>query len=243
MRSEIAVHPQNMIGERSWLREKGIVLALAAHALFVVEAAGAATTHCAGADVAVQAADATDAANACEGAQDAIEFLRTKGLRAPHAIEVHVVAALPDVANRTAFGAYLHAERRAYIIPYASFRAGASYFGLAADRALYRSLAAHEVAHVVAAANFTAPRPNVEAHEYIAYVAQIATMAPELRSRVLAMPSAYVFDYPTQMNTAVYLSDPERFGVGAYRHFVHPGNGAAFLRQVLDGRVLSFQPP
>ncbi len=232
-----------MIGERSWLREKVIALALVAHALLAVDAAGAAATHCTGADVAVHAADATDAANACEGARDAIGFLRAQGLRVPRAIEVHVVAALPDVANRTAFGAYLHAKRRAYIIPYASFRAGASYFGLAADRALYRSLAAHEVAHVVAAANFTAPRPNVEAHEYIAYVTQIATMAAELRSRVLAMPSAYVFDYPTQMNTAVYLSDPERFGVGAYRHFVRPGNGTAFLRQVLDGRVLSFQPP
>ena len=228
--------------ERTRLRAALAALMLSAAAT-ASGAADAAQTRCAGADVVVEAADDADAEDACAGAREAIEFLRTQGLRAPRAVEVRVAATLPDVANRTAFGAYLHAEHRAYIIPFATFRAGATYFGLPADRAMFRSLAAHEVAHVVAAANFTAPRPNVEAHEYIAYVTQIATMAPELRSRVLAMPAAYVFDYPTQMNTAVYLSDPERFGVGAYRHFDRPGNGAAFLREVLAGRVLSFQPP
>jgi len=232
-----------MIDDRSRLCSAVTALALAAAVPSLIDIASAAQTHCTGAGVVVQAADVADAADACEGARDAIGFLRAQGLRVPDAIEVHVVTALPDVANRTALGAYLHAERRAYIIPFAAFRAATSYFGLPADRALFRSLAAHEVAHVVAAANFTAPRPNVEAHEYVAYVTQIATMAPELRNRVLAMPSAYVFDYPTQMNTAVYLSDPERFGVGVYGHFVRAGNGAAFLREVLAGRVLSFQPP
>lgn len=232
-----------MIEDRSRLHQAAIALVLATAAASFVDAADGTRTRCVGTDVVVQAAEPADAADACEGARDAIGFLRAQGLRAPDAIEVRVVETLPDVANRTAFGAYLHAERRAYIIPFAKFRAGASYFGLPADRALFRSLAAHEVAHVVAAFNFTAPRPNVEAHEYIAYVTQIATMAPELRSRVLAMPSAYVFDYPTQMNTAVYLSDPERFGVGAYRHFAGPANGTAFLREVLAGRALSFQPP
>jgi hypothetical protein len=202
-----------------------------------------ADTRCADADVVIHAADRVDAANACDGARDAIRFLDAQGLRAPEVIEVHIVAELPDVANRTAVGAYLHAERRAYIIPFATFSTHAAHFALPADRALYRSLAAHEVAHVVAAANFSIKRPNVEAHEYIAYVTQIATMGSGLRERVLALPAAYIFDNPLQMNTAVYLSDPERFGVGAYRHYTQPGNGAEFLQQVLAGRVLAFQPP
>ncbi len=217
-----------------------LVLALAPG---TADIARSAEIRCPAADVVVNAAEPADATSACDGARDAIQFLGAQGLRVPDAIKVDIVAELPDVTNRTALGAYLHAERRAYIIPFAKFQARARHFELPADRALYRSLATHEVAHVVAAANFTVARPNVEAQEYIAYVTQLAAMPAELRERVLALPSAYVFDNHLQMHTAIYLSDPERFGVGAYRHFGRPENGTAFLRSVLAGRVLNFQPP
>lgn len=217
--------------------------ALAALLAGTAEPLGADEMRCAGADVVVRASDRADAESACEGARQAIQFLAGEGLRVPDAIEVQVVDELPDVANREAVGAYLHAERRAYIIPFATFDVRTRHFGLRVDRSMYRSLAAHEVAHVVAAANFTVKQPNIEAQEYIAYVAQLATMTPELRGRVLALPGSFTFDSPLQINTAVYLADPERFGIGAYRHFQNLQDREAFLREVLAGRLLAFRPP
>jgi hypothetical protein len=40
------------------------------------------------------------------------------------------------------------------------------------------------------------------------------------------------------MNSTVYLMDPTRFGVLAYRHFLNAGNGRDYLHAILAGRVL-----
>lgn len=232
------------MGERSRrFRSPVLVIAYLALALGASDPARAGETRCSGADVIVHAEHRADAESACDGSRDAVRYLETQGLRVPDAIEVHIVAELPDVASRTAVGAYLHAERRAFIIPFSTFNGRSTYFELPADRPLYRSLVAHEVAHIVAAANFTVKQPNVEAQEYIAYVTQLATMSPELRGRVLALPGSFTFDSPLQINTAVYLADPERFGVGAYQHFQGLQDRNAFLREVLAGRLLAFRPP
>ena len=68
-------------------------------------------------------------------------------------------------------------------------------------------------------------------------------MAPSLRERVLAQYPGPGFASDLEMNTAIYVGDPDRFGVNAYRHFLRPGNGAAFLARILAGRILVFQPP
>jgi hypothetical protein len=40
------------------------------------------------------------------------------------------------------------------------------------------------------------------------------------------------------MRTSIYLMDPMRFGVQAYRHFLKPGNGRDYLHAILDGKVM-----
>ncbi|MCL4802013.1 MAG: hypothetical protein KJ025_20650 [Burkholderiales bacterium] len=220
-----------------------LAASLAGAALGIACPAQAVEQRCAGVDVVVQAPLRADARTACEGARAAIEFLAGQGLRVPGPIAVHVVAELPETANSEAIGAYLHRERRAYILTYKAFLAQTRMFELPGDRDLYRSLAAHEVAHVVAAANFAVAKPLIEAQEYVAYVAQLASMAPKLRSRVLAQYHGQGFATDLEMNTAIYLVDPDRFGVNAYRHFARPENGTAFLARVLAGRILAFQPP
>lgn len=230
-------------GTRAWsaARRAGVLLAVAA--LGAAPGARAIEYRCAGADVVVHAPLRADARAACEGARAALDFLAGQGLRAPGTIRVDVVAELPDAANSEAIGAYLHEERRAYILTYEAFLAQTRMFELPGDRDLYRSLAAHEVAHVVAAANFAVAKPLIEAQEYVAYVAQIASMPPKVRERVLAQYPGPGFGSDLEINAFTYLVDPDRFGVGVYRHFMRPGNGTAFLARVLAGRILAFQPP
>ena len=63
-------------------------------------------------------------------------------------------------------------------------------------------------------------------------------MAPELRERVMARFPGQGYEGDWQMKTSIYLMDPMRFGVQAYRHFLGPGNGRDYLHAILDGKVM-----
>ncbi len=107
------------------------------------------------------------------------------------------------------------------------------------DARMQRSVAAHEVAHALAACNFAASRPPVHAQEYVAYVVMLATMDPALRGRVLEANPGDGFATVSTIGELLYAFDTQRFGVEAYRHYAKPGHGDAFLRAVLAGEALA----
>ena len=47
------------------------------------------------------------------------------------------------------------------------------------------------------------------------------------------------FDSEQEMNELVYMFDPMRFGIGAYRHYLKEGEGNKFLLRVLSGNALT----
>jgi hypothetical protein len=104
---------------------------------------------------------------------------------------------------------------------------------------MYRSLAAHEVAHALAACNFAVREPTIQAKEYVAYVAMFATMDPVVRARVLRAIPGQGFQSESRINEIAYLFDPMRFGAECYRHYLGAGNGVKFLRAVLTGKALA----
>lgn len=146
---------------------------------------------------------------------------------------------LPPEASPSAAGCYLHAENRAVVLAYSAFTKYGTWFDVAIDRSLYRSLVAHEVAHSIAAANFSMPSAAIQAHEYLAYVTMFATMAPAQRERVLAQYPLAGFEDDEKMSAMIYLFDPMRFGVRAYRHFLERTNGREYLHSVLAGNALT----
>jgi hypothetical protein len=187
----------------------------------------------------VRAADARDARTACEAVADAAGFLGRQGLDISEPIEVQVVDKLPAAARPEAQGCYVHRERRVYVRALRVFRKQDSFLGLPIDRTVYRSLIAHEVGHAIGACNFSVPAPTLPAQEYIAYVTMFATMPEPLRRRVLQRLPGEGFKTEAEINVTVYAMNPDLFGAQAYRHFVRPENGPAFLRQVLSGRALA----
>jgi hypothetical protein len=190
-------------------------------------------------NVVVRSAYRSDASVACEGARDAEVFLASQGLKVGRPISIDVVEVLPPDASPTAAGCYLHAENRVVVLSYSAFAKHGTWFDVEIHPSLYRSLVAHEVAHSIAAANFGMDSPAVQAHEYIAYVTMFGTMAPAQRDLVLAQYPGDGFEHEGQISTTIYLFDPMRFGVQAYRHFLRQTSGREYLRAVLAGDALA----
>jgi hypothetical protein len=216
-------------------RFAGVVIAWAVAGL---QPAGAATA-CAQAPVQVQAPDPADAATACEGAGDAVAFFRSLGLKVSEGLHIEVRRDLPEAVSRSAAGCFLEPGNRVLLVPYAAFRRHKDWFRVPVDRRMYRSLAAHEVAHALAACNFRVARPTIQAKEYVAYVAMLATMEAATRARILQAYPEPAFDSADRLTPLLHAFDPMRFGVQSYRHFAQPGNGAAFLAAVFAGTALT----
>ena len=209
----------------------GLTVALFLYMFVCTQSSKALELRCDDANVVVQSPNLADAKSVCEGAADAIRFLGTQGLETNGQIEVLVVAKLPDLVSASAYGGYIHSERRAYILIYSEIAAHGTLFDFPFDRVLYQSLA-------IAALNFRISKPPIEAQEYIAYVAMFATMPTKYREPLLERFVDAQFENEIQINTFVYLFNPFRFGILAYKHFMMAGNGADFLQQVLMGRAL-----
>ena len=220
-------------GAAAWMLAVALATSLAS-------AARAEPFRCADTGVTVVADSQDEIDLACQGATDAIGFMRARGMQVEQPFQLHLVGVLPEPAQRySAAGCYVRAEQRAYVLRLAVCRRESRPFDLPLDRTMYRSVIAHEVAHAIAGHNFAAAEPGLLAQEYVAYVTQLAVMPAEMLNRILAQFPGTGFESEAQMELFVLLMDPNRFAVEAYRHFSKPENGTAFLRKVLTGRAIA----
>ena len=83
-----------------------------------------------------------------------------------------------------AAGCFIERDGVALMHPYASFLREETWFQVPVEPELYRSLAAHEAAHVLAGSNFAVSKPTIRAKEYVAYVVMFEVMNADLRSRI-----------------------------------------------------------
>ena len=195
---------------------------------------------CPGLNVSIHSLDKEDAATACKGAADAVAFLAAFGLDTTAPVSVRILDRLPEgIAPPAALGCEVRAEQRVYMLTFAACPKQGFAPDLPIDRALYRSLIAHEVAHHIAAANFKVEKPSVVAHEYIAYVTMFATMGPDQRDDILAHFPGEGWDNERGFNVSVYMMAPHFFGAQAYRHFMRLEDRQAFLERVLSGSALA----
>lgn len=210
-----------------------------AFSITVPAAAMAMRVECPAGDVVVASADPDDASAACEAALDAIEFLEANGLARGAQFEINIVNRLPAGHIAHALGLFEHHGRRLSVLSYAAItESGMSILGLPPNRDLYRSLVAHEVAHLIAIRNFAFDGPAVVAQEYIACVTQLAVVPSSQRETILGIYTGSGFAGLSQINLTYYLADPNLFAVQAYRHYRRPENGAMFLRNLLLMRNL-----
>jgi hypothetical protein len=192
----------------------------------------------------VHSLDTEDAETGCKGAADAVAFLAARGFDTTAPVEVRFVERLPDaLAGASALGCNVNAEQRIYMLTFSECRRLGLAPDLPIDRAIHRSLVAHEVAHHIAAANFRVEKPAVVAQEYIAYVTMFATMAPYQRDRILERFPGDGVGTELPLNLTLYMLAPHDFGAQAYRHFMRLADGQAFLERVLSGSALADEEP
>lgn len=188
-----------------------------------------------------------DVKRVCAGANDAIDFWTAQGFLPAHRVLIVIAQKLPFAGTATTGGLYLgspddcrrDATQVVHLLSYSEFKKFKDWFHIPIESALYRSLAAHEVAHAISDCNFKFARPTIQAKEYMAYVTMFASMAPEVRAHILRKSPGSGYDGDWQMGTAIYMADPMRFGVQAYRHYLKPVNGRRYLQAILAGKVMS----
>jgi hypothetical protein len=227
-----------------------LVFALTAPAVVALLAAAGtlapssvAATPCAGVPAAVEGANVDESQIACDGARAAFAFFAPLHLEPAPVPSIEPVAGLPGDVPGDAVGAYLTASRRILVLRYTPFTSHRGWFGLAADKRLYRAVIVHEVAHAIASGHAGNARLSSAAQEYVAHVAMIATMPDDQRRELLALHPGSGFDDLAQINEVVYAFEPALFAVESYRHWKQQPDRAAFLRRILDGDAIQGARP
>lgn len=192
--------------------------------------------------VRIRAVATDDAQAACDGAQRALAFLHEVGLELPRDTLIQVVEQLPADVDGKAVGCYLPATRRIMLLTYRAFEATGTWFQVPVAPELYRAAASHEVAHAMIACNSESGRLPLAAHEYVAYVTMFATMEPRLRQQILAHYPGRGLTNSLQIHLFMYLVDPLKFAADAWRHYLRQPDPAAWLRDIVAGRVVEEWP-
>ncbi len=200
----------------------------------------AVSIECGTENVTVTAPARVEAEQACDAVRRAVAFLDANGLQCDRLVHVKLVTELPaDRAREGMLACYSHLDDAVHVLTLSSCQGVEDPFGLKTDPVLYQGVIAHEVAHAVAACNFAVAQPSSVAQEYIAYVTQLATLPADRRKDILSRFPGGDFRPDAASNAMLLRVDPGRFAARAYRHFVQPENGAAFLRRVISGGALT----
>lgn len=215
-----------------------IAALLAGLAASTVPAADRAT-RCPGESVVTTGWSARESERICAAAARALAFLRAAGLSPPASIEIRPLERGRRGDAAQPLGQYDAGTGVVALIRYeaavSASRAHAPAFGLPMSRGLWESFVAHEIAHAVAGANFTAvPARRAAAGEYFAAIAQLSTMPQALRRSILERYDTAAFGDAGEITMLLYEMDPAVFAVKSYRHYVALGDaGPAFLAMLL----------
>lgn len=190
-------------------------------------------------DARVTGAAPADLGDICQGVATAAAFLAGHGVFPTETLTITVKHQLPDGAGPSAVGCYIERDRRAYLVPYAAFRAHKTWFGVPITREMYQALASHEAAHAIVACNFKIPQPSIQAKEYLAYAAMLSGMDSRLRNKVLSKMKPTGFSSLERFTPLLYLFDPMRFGAEAYQHFSTATDPTGLVDTILTGAALT----
>lgn len=175
----------------------------------------------------------------CRAERDVSAFFNAHGIEQKHTIRVQIVAEGLD-QRFPHIGSYSAEQQLIKMLSQdkALCRQNENrLFGLPMDETLYRSVVVHELAHAIADQNFGYEHPSLVVQEYIAYVAQLATMPPDVKEKILSGSAVTGYETIDEMSCIYYAMDPSGFGIKAYRHFVALPDPGEFLRHLLSGAI------
>lgn len=221
-----------------------LVLALSAASCLVAsssEHVGAGTRHyaCAALHVETPTSTRDERKLLCDAAEKALAFFDTYDIGIKHVIRLRIERE-PLNPSQPHLGSYSWVTRTVRLLGLDQIEPHHALFGLPLDRELYESVAVHELAHAIAAQHFNDREPPVVFQEYLAYAAQLSTMAPDLRTRILLRHDDAAFEAMEDLSWTFYALAPGEFGVMAYRHFSTVKEKRELVVRLLSGEI---RPP
>ena len=218
--------------------EGPVMVALSGQSATEHEAVPPSYHDCEVADLKIESKNLEDAQDACAAGLDVYAFFRGVGLMKSAPVTLIIVDNMPSEHGDNVMGYFMPENMQIRILSFAASIDRGDWLGHPMDRLIYKSLAAHELAHALGWSNTSGGTLSLRAREYVAYVVMYATMEPNHRSAILAEMQGEGFTSDEQISDAYYYFGPFQFGVQAYRHYLHPENGPRFLRAILRGEVL-----
>ncbi len=195
---------------------------------------------CAEVPVLVAAMSANDRRLACSAAKHALDLLGGCGILPRRALRIQIISDLRHPIGLSTLGFFDAKHERALITAYENVSplvTGTPY-ALLPQPDLYRSLIVHEVVHAVMHQNLERKTPSHAAHEYPAYVLQIASLPASVRDRFLQTVDNSPDGTDFLFSDSILFMDPFVFAARAYRHFSTSPRGCGHLVAVLQGEAV-----
>lgn len=194
---------------------------------------------CRQAGIVVSGAEAQDLSLACAAVRDALAFLEPMGLSIEHGPSIALVDKLPSGAAKRALGRYDAGLDAVELLDYraaaAASECGPAPFKVPMSRALWKSYVAHEIAHASVREHDASHRLTVAQYEYVAAVVQLGTLPDTVRDEIMRKYDLPAFGETAEISDLYYYMAPCAFAVKAYRHYMKPDNGPAFVSRLLAG--------
>jgi hypothetical protein len=182
--------------------------------------------------------DTGQAAAVCPAVKIAVCFWAESGLSISLPLQVKIVDSLASVHGVGKYGQYRAQPDLIEILSYEAtgrMLGNKSMFGVSFNEEIYSSFVIHEVTHAIVHLNFLSFTPSFVAHEYIAYVAQLATMSGGTRRKILKWAPVEGFTDEHEISWTYLGLNPEYFAIKSYLHYMRPENGQAFIQRLLSG--------
>lgn len=197
---------------------------------------------CHGIELTGHGVSAADVVLACEGIARAKAFFNRHRLALPSEVSLHLhQEGIAKDDNH--IGTFNAADNRIDLLSFTRARTLGKVFRAPMNRSLYRGFVVHELAHAVADRYFSAQAASRLGHEYIAYVAQLASLPAEELQGVLARYQLEGFRTTQEITLLYYQLNPCAFGVKVFLHYRGQAHPREFIRQLLRGMAgLSPEP-
>lgn len=194
---------------------------------------------CKDSGIVVQGAEPQDVQDGCEAVKSAVRFFESSGLSLPNNLKITIVNIQPTpFLGLYETGNYDSRQNAIRVLAYQlSVKATETNEpGLAriATRAHWRSYITHELAHAAIHAGCDKACPSRAIHEYVAAVAQIASLPKKQRTDLLKpYRDLEPFHQLSEITETYYAINPHYFAVKSYKHYQRQSDPPGFFRSVL----------
>ena len=192
---------------------------------------------CADLQVEVISTSTADFDRVCAGAAKADAFFRSHGITMQKPIQIRLHESMIN-SHPAHIGLYDSKQHQIDLLSYPQTLEQCREkppFGVSMCEPIYISFVTHEISHAIADQNFQYRPVPMIAQEYLAYVAQFATMETNARSQILQLYDVEPFDGLENMSIIYYELNPNAFGVKAFLHYQSLSSPGEFIRDLLSG--------